>query len=233
MKCRPPLAFRIKAWAEAKETVNCVNTTIEQDRSWIFLRYSETLHCGLSTTWKAHLKYWNFKYFWNYSPIYSLDTTTGCSLRSTDMHSLFVRRNFVKPISGRGMNSLVVYVIGLLFHRASPTNGDQICSVQEARKTASQPGIIPCHCASANSPPGDKTIRWAMGRFAGAGLAIRAVCHLTYMDVYLTEPKSGKANRNFFSDVTGLPTEGSGTFWVLTWSQAIVCHLMQSRYVTP
>jgi hypothetical protein len=111
------------------------------------------------------------------------------------MHSLFARRNFVKPTSGRGMNYLVVSVTGLLFHRASPPNWDQICRVQEVLATASQRGIISCHCAPADNTPGDKTVSCA----TGAGLAMKAVCHLTYIDAYLTEPKSGKANRTFFT----------------------------------
>ena len=69
-------------------------------------------------------------------------------------------KNSVNPIPGRGMDSLVAAVTGLLCvcHRASPTNGDQICSVQEALETARQLGIISCHGAPANSAPGDKTI---------------------------------------------------------------------------
>jgi hypothetical protein len=66
------------------------------------------------------------------------------------MHFLFAPRNFVNPISGTATDSLVAAVTGLLClcHRASPTNGDQICRVQEALETARQAGIISCHSAS-------------------------------------------------------------------------------------
>jgi len=65
------------------------------------------------------------------------------------MHFLFAPRNFVNLIPGRAMDSLVAAVTGLLWlcHRASPTNGDQICRVQDALETARQPGIISCHSA--------------------------------------------------------------------------------------
>jgi hypothetical protein len=74
------------------------------------------------------------------------------------VHFLFGPRNFVNPVSGRKMDSLMAAVTGLLCHKASTTNGDQICRVQEALETARQPDIISCHSAPADSAPGDKTI---------------------------------------------------------------------------
>jgi hypothetical protein len=127
----------------------------------MFLRYAAIVHYELYEVWRARLKRTKFLVFFEttrefkVSAHYRVKTPEGlCSADISCLflyrHHLFAPRNFVNPISGRGMDSLVAAVTGLLClcHRASPTNGDQICRVEEILETARQPGIISCHCAS-------------------------------------------------------------------------------------